>query len=66
MELTRLELDRLYRRMIALADAQKTVTDAELVEMVNALRAAEREPSTPAVVGAPQHGRDEVGYGHGV
>ena len=33
IELSRLELDRLYRRMIALADAQKTVTDAELVEM---------------------------------
>jgi 2-isopropylmalate synthase len=28
IELSRLELDRLYRRMIALADKQKTVSDA--------------------------------------
>jgi 2-isopropylmalate synthase len=66
MELTRLELDRLYRRMIALADAQKTVTDAELVEMVKALRAGEADTPPRASVGSPQHGRDEVGYGHGV
>ena len=31
LELERLELDRLYRRMVALADQQKTVSDAELV-----------------------------------
>jgi len=66
MELSRLELDRLYRRMIALADAQKTVTDNELVEMINALRAGGAETPAHAAVGQPHHGRDEVGYGHGV
>jgi 2-isopropylmalate synthase len=65
IELSRLELDRLYRRMIALADAQKTVSDVELTEMIKALRAGDGDP-TPAAVVAPQHGRDEVGYGHGV
>ena len=44
VELSRLELDRLYRRMIALADAQKTVSDAELVELIEAQRTA-RSPS---------------------
>jgi 2-isopropylmalate synthase len=68
VELSRLELDRLYRRMIALADAQKTVTDVELLEMINALRAGDHDHDTPAhaAVGQPHHGRDEVGYGHGV
>jgi 2-isopropylmalate synthase len=66
IELSRLELDRLYRRMIALADAQKTVTDVELTEMIKALRAGESDPApAPAAVGAA-NGRDEVGYGHGV
>jgi 2-isopropylmalate synthase len=67
IELTRLEVDRLYRRMIALADAQKTVADSELVEMINALRAGDATPHAPAAVGA-SGGRhhDEVGYGHGV
>ena len=48
---TRLELDRVYRRMIALADAQKTVTDVELTEMVEraALRATPiRRPIPPS------------------
>jgi 2-isopropylmalate synthase len=66
VDLSRLELDRLYRRMIALADAQKTVTDVELTEMVKALRAGDPETPAHAAVGSPQHGRDEVGYGHGV
>jgi 2-isopropylmalate synthase len=66
IELTRLELDRVYRRMIALADAQKTVSDAELVEMINVLRAASSDTPAHAAVGQPHHGRDEVGYGHGV
>ena len=35
LELERLELDRLYRRMVALADQQKTVSDAELVQMID-------------------------------
>jgi 2-isopropylmalate synthase len=71
VEVSRLEVDRLYRRMIALADAQKTVTDSELLDMVRALRESDDEPaaSARAAVGH-QHrhgpGHEEVGYGHGV
>jgi 2-isopropylmalate synthase len=65
IEVSRLELDRLYRRMIALADAQKTVSDAELVEMVRALRAPEAPPTGAPVASTTRH-PDEVGYGHGV
>jgi 2-isopropylmalate synthase len=65
-ELSRLELDRLYRRMIALADAQKTVTDAELLNMITALRASAATGTEPAAVSGGQRHPDEVGYGHGV
>jgi 2-isopropylmalate synthase len=65
-ELSRLELDRLYRRMIALADAQKTVTDAELLNMITALRASSSTGNEPAAVAGAQRHPDEVGYGHGV
>jgi 2-isopropylmalate synthase len=69
VELSRLELDRLYRRMIALADAQKSVSDAELVELIEAQRSArEPEPAHAAVGHQHRHGtgHEEVGYGHGV
>jgi 2-isopropylmalate synthase len=72
VELSRLELDRLYRRMIALADKQKTVSDAELLLMVEALRAPEPEHAAAvhAGVGQGSHragpGHEEKGYGHGV
>jgi 2-isopropylmalate synthase len=72
IELSRLELDRLYRRMIALADKQKTVSDAELLLMVEALRAPEPEHAAAvhAGVGQGSHragpGHEEKGYGHGV
>ncbi len=65
-ELSRLELDRLYRRMIALADAQKTVTDAELLNMITALRSSASTGTEPAAVAGGQRHPDEVGYGHGV
>ena len=69
VELSRLELDRLYRRMIALADAQKSVSDTELVELIEAQRTA-REPQPAHAVVGHQHrhggGHEEVGYGHGV
>jgi 2-isopropylmalate synthase len=69
VELSRLELDRLYRRMIALADAQKGVSDAELVELIEAQRNA-REPEPAHAVVGHQHrhgpGHEELGYGHGV
>jgi 2-isopropylmalate synthase len=69
VELSRLELDRLYRRMIALADAQKSVSDAELLELIEAQRTArEPEPAHAAVGHQHRHGtgHEEVGYGHGV
>jgi 2-isopropylmalate synthase len=65
LELSRLELDRLYRRMVALADQQKTVSDAELAQMVADLRAPEPAPASHG--GHRQGpGTEEVGYGHGV
>jgi 2-isopropylmalate synthase len=57
--LTKFELDRVYRQMTALADRQKHVSDAELVTLVEAVKAAEAH----AASGAPHV---EVGYGHGV
>jgi 2-isopropylmalate synthase len=67
--LTRLEVDRLYRRVIALADAQKTVSDAELLQMIAALRSDQKEPAA-AGSGSLGHrhgpGTEEMGYGHGV
>jgi 2-isopropylmalate synthase len=67
LELSRLELDRLYRRMVALADQQKTVSDAELAQIVTDLRQA---PGTPPATSGLGHrhgpGTEEVGYGHGV
>jgi 2-isopropylmalate synthase len=67
VELSRLELDRLYRRVIALADAQKTVSDAELLDLVEQQRTP-REPAHAIAPHQPRHGtaQEEVGYGHGV
>ncbi len=58
LELERLELDRLYRRMVALADQQKTVSDAELVQMITDLRQSpESVAATPDRPQArPRHG----------
>ena len=39
--LTRFELDRVYREMVALADAQKHVSDAELARIAAGVQAAE-------------------------
>ena len=68
VELSRLELDRLYRRMIALADAQKTVSDVELLRMIDDQRAGADAAPAHAAVGPsrPAQGHEEVGYGHGV
>jgi 2-isopropylmalate synthase len=69
VEVSRLELDRLYRRMIALADAQKTVSDAELLQLVERQRtSADAEPAHVVVGGQARHStaQEEVGYGHGV
>ena len=47
-ELTRFELDRVYREVINLADRQKTVSDDDVATIVTQVRAAESEPSEPA------------------
>jgi len=71
--LSRFELDRVYRAMVALADRQKTVSDAELAFIVDEVRAEQQEAarrSQPAgavvlpadLTPAPA----ERGYGHGV
>jgi 2-isopropylmalate synthase len=58
--LGKLELDRVYRQMTALADRQKSVSDKELVTLVELVKQTEAHSSAP---GAPHV---EVGYGHGV
>jgi 2-isopropylmalate synthase len=68
IEPTRLELDELYKRMIALADRKKTVRDHDLLELWSAMKRASSRAKAPAVVlfrdeAAPA---DEAGYGHGV
>jgi 2-isopropylmalate synthase len=66
--LSKLELDRVYRQMTALADRQKAVSDQEIAAIVDMVRRQEGaradQPSdvrheTPAA-------QIEVGYGHGV
>ena len=66
LELSRLELDRLYRRMVALADQQKTVSDAELVQIVADLRAPDAAPTGSGLGHRHGSGTEEIGYGHGV
>ena len=36
--LTRLELDQVYRRVIALCDVQKSITDGDLIAMIQEVR----------------------------
>jgi 2-isopropylmalate synthase len=69
--LGRLELDQAYRRMTALADAQKTIEDVDLVAIVEAVRQAGVAPPDPAAASPEPAQHDEphhieVGYGHGV
>ena len=68
--LTRFELDRAYRRMIAMADRQKHVSDTELQAIIETLqaeeRAAAREVETKAAMAVIDLGQSEFGYGHGV
>jgi 2-isopropylmalate synthase len=67
--LERHELDRVYRAVIALADREKAVSDADLLRIADEVRTS-REPD--AAVFAPVAGPDftatpaEKGYGHGV
>ena len=80
--LTRLELDDLYRRMIALSERKKAVEDRDLLGMVEEMRrvearsaAAAAPVTSPAAGGAAPARRsrwespvaiDEPGYGFGV
>jgi 2-isopropylmalate synthase len=45
IELTRFELDQVYQKIIALADAQKSITDADLSTVVRQVRSAPRSPA---------------------
>ncbi|HSL22636.1 MAG TPA: 2-isopropylmalate synthase [Vicinamibacterales bacterium] len=67
LELSRLEVDRVYRGVIALADIQKTVSDDDLSLVVERVRqeAAEGTPATARSVAADA-APAEHGYGHGV
>ena len=75
--LSRFEIDRVYRQMVALADAHKHVSDAQLRAIVDEVRASEaagrrarpRRRRAPARgSGRTVHGdrRPKPGYGHGV
>ena len=68
IEPTRLELDELYRRMVALADRKKTVHDHDLLELWSAMKRASSRAKVPAVVLFQDEAvpADEAGYGHGV
>ena len=48
LALSKFELDRVYRQMTALADRQKSVSDAEIVAIVGAVRTSQDVPA-PAV-----------------
>lgn len=57
---SRLEIDRVYRQMIALADAQKHVSDDDLREIVV------RELGRPVVASQVEQALHDPGYGFGV
>jgi 2-isopropylmalate synthase len=68
--LTRVQVDRVYRRMVALADRQKTISDADLLTLVTAVfeesGAVSAAPSPGPGFAASATTPTEVGYGHGV
>ena len=72
--LSRFEIDRVYRQMVALADAHKHVGDAQLRIIVDEVRASEAAGSRGASPRARPRARRpdlhgtvaEPGYGHGV
>ena len=68
IEPTRLELDELYKRMVALADRNKTVRDHDLLELWSAMKRASSRAKAPAAVLFRDEAvpADEAGYGHGV
>ena len=69
--LDRLQLDRLYKKMMKFADEKKTVSDADILALAVGLweDVPKTEPATAETNGtaASQHSTPtEVGYGHGV
>jgi 2-isopropylmalate synthase len=64
VELSRFELDRVYRGVIALADIQKTVNDDDLALIVERVRQEMELLSASAL--PPASAISEHGYGHGV
>ena len=69
MKLERHELDRVYRGVIAHADREKTVGDADLLKIVETAKAPEPAPDTPVYAPALTDFATtpaEKGYGHGV
>ena len=70
LTLDRRELDATYREVIAVADREKIVTDADLTRIVARLRGQDIPTSTPSRGGARvlefTSTPAEIGYGHGV
>jgi 2-isopropylmalate synthase len=74
--LSRLEIDRVYRQMIALADKQKNISDTDLAEIVASVKGTPAPrpalktvtPMKRATISASHDGLPpaEIGYGHGV
>jgi 2-isopropylmalate synthase len=71
--LSKFELDRVYRELIALADRQKTVSDLDLAAIVETVRDNLAGTRRPVLSGASESRVSElsaapieVGYGHGV
>jgi len=59
LALTRLQLDEVYRRMVALADEKKVITDEDLRAIATAVYEAGKAQGREAVT-------HEAGYGFGV
>jgi 2-isopropylmalate synthase len=73
VELTRFELDRVYRQMVNYADAHKHVSDAHLRTIIDEVKSGEASGAAAPAPAAPARVRPDVhatvaepGYGHGV
>jgi 2-isopropylmalate synthase len=66
--LERLELDAVYKAVIALADREKTVSDRDLARIVATVRGQEAQARVAAAAAVPDFSTTpaELGYGHGV
>jgi 2-isopropylmalate synthase len=73
VELTRFELDRVYRQMVNYADAHKHVSDAQLRTIIDEVQSSEASGAPAPAQAVPARVRPDVhsavaepGYGHGV